>query len=469
MRLFWKLFCSMVLITALACSLGGYVLINAQFRTGFDREVTALYEENDLLRYALAQEVHRGAPLQDRRDLADVIQNLSITTGTRTVSLRVCDGNGLTVGGSGVLPMESARLISQLPDDARGWELCTVGERVYLHAASPMTFEERTLYLENCREVTLLFAQRQEQYQAFFYLMLVVTAAVGILSFVVASVILRPLYQLSSATKRMAAGKLDRRVPVRGDDEMGRLSADFNAMADRMETQVYALTDAAQRQEDFVNSFAHEIKTPLTSIIGYADLLRSRDMTEEQLRMNANYIFSEGRRMEALSRKLMDLIVIEKQDFTRRSIPMDKFLYRIGGALRPVMEGQGIQFAVRAQKANIFIEPDLMETVCMNLLDNARKAVGPDGAILLEGIVTENWYCVRVTDNGKGIPSEELGRITEAFYMVDKSRARAQGGAGLGLAVCKKIVDLHKGRIEFQSVEGKGTMAMVWLQKGVVE
>ena len=257
MRLFWKLFCSMVLITALACSLGGYVLINAQFRTGFDREVTALYEENDLLRYALAQEVHRGAPLQDRRDLADVIQNLSITTGTRTVSLRVCDGNGLTVGGSGVLPMESARLISQLPDDARGWELCTVGERVYLHAASPMTFEERTLYLENCREVTLLFAQRQEQYQAFFYLMLVVTAAVGILSFVVASVILRPLYQLSSATKRMAAGKLDRRVPVRGDDEMGRLSADFNAMADRMETQVYALTDAAQRQEDFVNSFAH--------------------------------------------------------------------------------------------------------------------------------------------------------------------------------------------------------------------
>ena len=173
--------------------------------------------------------------------------------------------------------------------------------------------------------------------------------------------------------------------------------------------------------------------------------------------------------MEALSRKLMDLIVIEKQDFTRRSIPMDKFLYRIGGALRPVMEGQGIQFAVRAQRANIFIEPDLMETVCMNLLDNARKAVGPDGAILLEGIVTENWYCVRVTDNGKGIPSEELGRITEAFYMVDKSRARAQGGAGLGLAVCKKIVDLHKGRIEFQSVEGKGTMAMVWLQKGVVE
>lgn len=466
MRLFWKLFCSMVLITSLACSVGGFVLINSQFDTGFDREVTALYEENDLLRYALSRDAHRSAYFGET-DFSELVQNLSITTNGRTVALRLCDGNGMTVGAGETLPMEPAKLISQLPDDARGWELCRVGERLYLHGASPIVFDGRTLFLENCREVTALFQQRDEQYRAFFYLMLAVTAAVGVLSFFTASIILRPLYQLSSATKRMAAGKLDRRVPVQSDDEMGRLSADFNAMADRLETQVDALTDAARRQEDFVNSFAHEIKTPLTSIIGYADLLRSRTMDSEQMRVNANYIFTEGRRMEALSRKLMDLIVLEKQDFLLRAMPMDKFLYRIGGALRPVMESQGIRFAVRAQKSSIDIEPDLMETVCMNLLDNARKAVGPDGAILLEGIATENWYCVRVTDNGKGIPAEELGRITEAFYMVDKSRARAQGGAGLGLAVCKKIVDLHDGKIEFQSVEGKGTMAMVWLRKGV--
>lgn len=465
MRLFWKLFCSMVIITSLACSVGGYVLIDAQFHNGFDREVTALYEENDLLRYALSQEVRR-ASLQENVDFAKLANHLSINTGTRTIALRVCNSNGMALGGSGTMPVEPAKLISQLPEEARGWELCAVGERTYLHAVSPMAVDGSILYLENCRDVTNLFQQRSEQYQAFFYLMLVVTAAVAVLSFAVASIILRPLYQLSAATKRMAAGKLDQRVPVQSDDEMGRLSADFNAMAQRMETQVYALTDAAQRQEDFVNSFAHEIKTPLTSIIGYADLLRSRTMDPEQMRVNANYIFSEGRRMEALSRKLMDLIVLEKQDFSLRATPMDKFLYRIGGALRPVMEQAGIQFAVRAQKGNILLEPDLLETVCMNLLDNARKAVGPDGAIVLEGIATENWYCIRVTDNGKGIPEEELGRITEAFYMVDKSRARAQGGAGLGLAVCQKIVDLHNGKIEFQSVEGKGTMALVWLRKG---
>lgn len=465
MRLFWRLFCSMVIITAVACSLGGYVLINSQFSSSFDREVTALYEENDLLRYALRQDLARSG-MRGTVDFARVTGSRSITAGGRAVVLRLCNGNGISLGSNGTLPVQSAALISQLSDGERGWELCTVGERICLHAASPLEVNGETVYLENCREVTDLFQLRQEQYRAFFYLMLGLTALVAVLSFGVASMTLRPLYQLSSVTKRMAAGKLDQRVTVTGDDEMGRLSADFNAMADRMETQVAALTDSARRQEDFMNSFAHEIKTPLTSIIGYADLLRSRSMTEEQLRINANYIFSEGRRMEALSRKLMDLIVLEKQDFSLRAMPMDKFLYRIGGALRPVLESQGIQFAVRAQKCTVLIEPDLMETVCMNLLDNARKAVGDGGAIVLEGIVTEHWYCVRVTDNGKGIPAEELSRITEAFYMVDKSRSRAQGGAGLGLAVCKKIVDLHKGKLEFKSVDGQGTMVMVWLQRG---
>ena len=92
-----------------------------------------------------------------------------------------------------------------------------------------------------------------------------------------------------------------------------------------------------------------------------------------------------------------------------------------------------------------------MESVCLNLVDNARKSIDGNGTIMLEGMVEEGGYCIRVTDSGKGIPAEDLSRITEAFYMVDKSRARAQGGAGLGLAVC-------------QSTEGKGTQVWVHLK-----
>lgn len=469
MKLFWKLFCSMVIVTALACSLGGYILIDAQFRASFEREVTAVYEENDLLRYTLAREI-QARPTMDRAGLAQAVENITITTGRGKVAFRLSDEAGAAVAANGSLPVEAAGLTGSLPADRRGWELVPAQNgRTYLHAASPLVLGRGTLYLENCREVTSLFTARQEQYQSFFYMMLVLTAAVGVLSLVVSGLMVRPLGRLSAAARRMAAGELDVRVRVDSGDEVGRLAADFNTMAAQLEVQVQELKDAAQRQEDFIGSFAHEIKTPLTSIIGYADLLRSRPSTAEQVRDSAGYIFSEGRRLEALSRKLMDLIVLDKQDFPLRPVPMDAFLRRVGGALRPVLEPCGIRLAVRAKAAVIPLEPDLMETVCLNLLDNARKAIDGGGVIILEGLPEADGYCVQVTDSGKGIPAQELSRITEAFYMVDKSRSRAQGGAGLGLAVCQRIVALHGGTMEFQSVEGSGTQVRVHLKGDGVE
>lgn len=464
MKLFWKLFCSMVLITALACSAGGYALIDTQFRSGLEREVSALYEENDLLRYALAQELTFN-PLYSREELAKAAGGISISTGRGPVAFRLSDENGRNLGGSGVIPVASGLLTASLSEGRRGWVMEPLGDgRIYLHAASPLRLEDGVLYLENCRDVSSLFEDRSAQYQSFFVLMLVLTAAVGVLSLSASVMLLRPLNRLSDATRRMAAGELDQKVAVDRDDELGQLSADFNVMANRIRRQVRELREAARRQEDFIGSFAHEIKTPLTSIIGYADLLRSRPMSEEQVRENAGYIFSEGRRLEALSRKLMDLIVLDRHDFPLREVPLDAFLRRVGGAFRPALEREGISLTVRAKPVKALLEPDLMETVCLNLLDNARKAMENGGSVLLEGLPEEGGCKILVRDTGKGIPEQELGRVTEAFYMVDKSRARAQGGAGLGLALCARIVDLHGGKMEFESIEGQGTQVTVHLK-----
>ncbi|WP_295761876.1 cell wall metabolism sensor histidine kinase WalK [uncultured Oscillibacter sp.] len=467
MKLFWKLFCSMVLITALACSAGGYALIGAQFRSSLEREVSALYEENDLLRFALAQELSFH-PAYSREELAKAAGGITISTGQgRTVSFRLSDEAGRALGGSGALPVNAAALTAQLPEGQRGWVMEALGDgRIYLHAASPLALEDGILYLENCREVSGLFHSRSEQYQSFFSLMLALTGAVGALSLFTAAVLLRPLARLSAATRRMAEGDLDQRVRVDGDDEIAQLSADFNVMAHRIQRQVAELRAAARRQEDFIASFAHEIKTPLTSIIGYADLLRSRPASEGQVRESAGYIFGEGRRLEALSRKLLDLIVLERQDFPLRPAPLGAFLRRVAGAMEPSLAQAGIRLTLRAEDVTAQMEPDLMETVCVNLLDNARKAMEGGGEILLEGLAEEGGCCIQVTDQGKGIPEEELERVTEAFYMVDKSRSRAQGGAGLGLALCRRIVDLHGGTMDIESRLGRGTRVRIHLKGG---
>ena len=467
MKLFWKLFCSMVLITALACSTGGYVLIDQQFRSSLDREVSALYEENDLLRFALAQELTFN-PLYSREELAKAAGGITISTGQgRTVTFRLSDETGAALGGSGVLPVNAGALTAKLPAGQRGWVMDTLGDgRVYLHAASPLALEDGMLYLENCRDVSAVYAARSEQYQSFFSLMLALTGAVGALSLFAAAMLLRPLSRLSAAARRMAEGDLDQRVRVSGDDETAQLSADFNVMAHRIQRQVAELKAAARRQEDFIGSFAHEIKTPLTSIIGYADLLRSRPATEEQVRESAGYIFGEGRRLEALSRKLLDLIVLERQNFPLRPVPLDAFLHRVAGAMEPPLRQAGLRLTVRTQGVTALMEPDLMESVCVNLLDNARKAMEDGGEIILEGLAGKDGCCILVTDRGKGIPAEELERVTEAFYMVDKSRSRAQGGAGLGLALCRRIVELHGGTMDIESRLGEGTRVRVHLKRG---
>lgn len=467
MKLFWKVFCSMVSITSLTCSIGGFVLIDGQFQVAVDREIQSLYEENDMLRFALARELDRHVVVQ-RQELSRLADQITLTTGGRTVDFRLTDPDGTILGGSGFLAVDAMPLVFRLAENQRGWRLQRGADGyALLHGASTLSLLGETMYLENCRDITALFVQRESQYQCFSCVMLALIAGVAVLSLLVSHLILRPLNNLSQAARSIAAGELARRVPISTEDELGQLSEDFNSMAAQLETHVARLTDAARREQDFTASFAHEIKTPLTSIIGYADLLLSRACSSAQIQECAGYIFREGRRLEALSRKLMDLIVLDRQNFQLRPVPLKEFLERVGDTLCLIMEQSGICLNVDAEDTLVSLEATLMETVCLNLLDNARKATPPGGRVTLTGLsVGDGRAAIRVADTGKGIPENELAKITEPFYMVDKSRARAQGSAGLGLALCQRIVALYGGSMEFESTVGQGTVVTVWLNGG---
>ena len=235
-------------------------------------------------------------------------------------------------------------------------------------------------------------------------------------------------------------------------------------MAARLSKNMEALKDYARRQEMFVGNFDHELKTPLTSIIGYADMLRSKRMSEEQTVLLADQIVQEGKRLQVMSEKLMQLTVLKRQDFKLRTVSAKYFLTSVYDTVFPAMQADGIRFIGEIQDGKLYIEPDLMKTVCINLLDNARKAIdGKNGQVTLSGKNVKGGYEISVSDNGCGIPEEELSKITEAFYMVDKARSRGRGGAGLGLAVCTAVMEIHRGKISFESTRGVGTCVQVYL------
>lgn len=264
--------------------------------------------------------------------------------------------------------------------------------------------------------------------------------------------------KLNKAMLEVSQGNYEYRIK-------GEFSPQFNTMAESVNSNVVAANEAARAQRDFVSNFSHELKTPLTAIIGYADLLRSAELDSYDTFTAASYIFSEGKRLEALSLKLMDMIVLDNHEFPLRPLPAGKLLQHIAITVRPMLSENQLDLEFHAAAARIEGERDLLITLIVNLLDNARKASEEGGKVILRGTVEGYRYRISVKDFGRGIPPEELTRITEAFYMVDKSRARAQHGAGLGLALCQKIAGMHGSSLEFKSVVGEGTEVSFTVKK----
>ena len=474
MKLFWKLFCSMVLMTVCFCSFGGYYLIYRQFESSLEKETRGIFEENDFLCHMVLQE-RKAHPLED---VAVLTKQISLSVGQRKLYFRISDMNGENIGGNGNLPVDALPLVGRLAEDEQGWEMVENEKgKVYLHGAAAMSLGDEIVFLENYKDVTGLYRERKEQLQSFYGMMSIFVIVIGILSYVVARILLKPISLLSETTRKIADGELIHRVPVKSDDELGRLSRDFNVMADSLEQKIEELKIAAIRQEEFMGSFAHEMKTPMTSIIGYADLLRSVEMKPEKVRENADYIFKEGKRIENLSVKMMDLIVSGKEKPDLKKVPAKNLFDRLKNEMAPILQKENIIFECEWEKGVLLIEEDLIITVCLNLLDNGRKAVlqkwknvpisnEEKGCLKLKGYQEKEGYCIRVADNGTGIPEEELVRVKEAFYMVDKSRARAMGGAGLGLSICDKIIQLHGGELRIESQIGKGTSMTIVLRGG---
>ena len=219
------------------------------------------------------------------------------------------------------------------------------------------------------------------------------------------------------------------------------------------------LEDAARRQEDFIGSFAHELKTPLTSMIGYADMLRSRKLDEEKHFLCANYIYTEGKRLETMALRLLDIIVTRRKEIDRKTTNVSgifSYLQEIYDETKNPGDSR-VKVDICWEKGELYAEENLLKTVLINLTDNAIKASEEGQTVEITGRRMENGYYFQVRDEGIGIPEEELQKITEAFYMVDKSRSRAHNGARLGLALCTAILELHHSSLKIESTQGFGS------------
>ncbi len=264
---------------------------------------------------------------------------------------------------------------------------------------------------------------------------------------------MNPLDRLSESAKRIAAGNYAERAAVASHDEVGALAADFNAMAAAVETHVAELTETAERQRLFIGGVTHEFKTPLTTMILNADTLQNAYLSEDEMHTAVSYIERQCKWLERLTQKLLKLITLKGQIKPER-VSLSRLFERVQESMTETLKERETPLIVECAVDGMELDADLMQSVLINLLDNASKASAPGQAVTLRAY--DN--VIEVADRGCGIPADELARITEPFYMVDKSRSKKHGGTGLGLALVKEIVSAHGATLDVESEAGKGSV-----------
>ncbi len=451
-----KLVLSTMILLALALGFGGFYLVNYVFETSLEREVGQALDESSILGFAF-ETAALNVPLKYSVLPDSVVEEIASKLETGGESgrrlIRIADeeknvlytSDGFTVD-EGLLP--------QTDQHTKSYRVICVEDNYYVHTCVAIDALDRILYLETMKDVSEVFTERAMGFSLYRRVTVVILLTGTVIMLFIASLLTKPIRLLTKATRRMAAGDYAYRARQISGDELGQLTHDFNGMANALEENISKLEEEIEAREEFMGAFAHELKTPLTAIIGYADMLRSHKMDEEKSIMSANYIYTEGKRLEAMSFRLLDILVAKQEEAELQEIPV-KELFTYLRELFAEKKEMDIRFTY--DEAVVMVEANLIKTVLVNLIDNACKASETGGVIEVTGQAADEEYRMAVRDYGIGIPEEEQHKIVKAFYMVDKSRARSKNGAGLGLALCAEILKIHQSELQIESKVGEGS------------
>lgn len=449
------LLCTIVMMAA-ALGFSGFYFVNYVFETSLTREVGQAMDESSILSFAFetaALNVPMKYNILSNSTIEEVA--LGLETGGQGTSrlIRISDEEKTVLYASDGFDTDGG-LLEQTDENTKTWRIIQVNEHYYVHTGVAVDALDRTLYLETLQDISEVFNERALGFSVYRRVTAVVLVIGTVIMYLISSLLTKPIRILTGATRKMAEGDYAYRAELVSQDELGQLTRDFNHMARALEKNIEQLEEEIQAREDFVAAFAHELKTPLTAIIGYADMLRSRKLDEEKSFLSANYIYTEGKRLETMSFRLLDIMVTKRSNVEFQRITVGSlfdYLHKMYGS------GAEMEFVYQYEEANLLAEGDLIKTVLVNLIDNACKASEPGSRIEIRGISEEAGYRFLVRDYGVGIPGEEQRKITKAFYMVDKSRARSKNGAGLGLSLCAEILKLHGSVLEIDSTPGEGS------------
>ena len=356
------------------------------------------------------------------------------------------------------IPGQRKEILSAKSDEL-SFIIRTIDNRKYVFISSIIQLQNKEFKMVISKDIEDVYMQRIENYKFFILLDIMIFIILAIGMYIISKNLTSPLVKLSDISKEIAKGEYSKRVEKTNTlDEIGVLENNFNIMIDVIEDNIKELKFLNESKQRFIDSLNHEIKTPITSIIGYSDLLLKSKVTEEMRIKALSYINSEAKRLESLNSTLLKLILIREEKDEMIKINMNEVISNSVSMLSYKLEQKNIKVEMNIEDEQIYADKQLIVVLISNLMDNAIKASYENSEINIYGYIEKNNnYILKIKDYGIGIPKEDIDKVLEPFYMVDKARTRKNNGVGLGLTICSEICKIYNISINIESELNIGT------------
>lgn len=443
-------------------NLGIFIVSVSMFRDMVNRAESRSLSEHYFISSALIKDIQavqgRGTDIDG--SLSSLLQPYSYLSGDNKAELAFYKNNQLVYSSKDVTVLQS-NFIEPPGNGSRLATIRKVDDRTYVIVSGklPAPYDSYTLiYLYDTTDAINSWSRLKN---ILFFAGFVLSALFAFGLLLVLNRIFRPLKQISGISKDIANGAYETRLPVSGHDELTEMSQSFNHMAEEIQRQMMELKDVADKKQQFVDNFAHELRTPLTAIYGYAEYMQKAVLSEDDRLAALNYIMSESRRLQTVAYQLLEMANLQNNQITCEELKVSSLFETVRLTQNGKPAGKDVQIEFSSKIETIRGDSCLMESMLINLIDNAIKACGKGGHIIVSAEKEAERKTISVRDNGKGMTPEILSQITEPFYRGERSRNRSDGGAGLGLALCKQIALSHDAELSFSSRPGEGTTAKI--------
>ena len=476
--LYSKLVLIMLLLIVSLMSVAGVFLmrgVRSFYLEGFYQQMSAVFTSQDVaddLRAAAAHE--NGA-----REMAEVISLYSgrfgIDSGTRNYYIlsgatgAVLDGSNIPENGMPITP----NILTAI-NGGNGTMVDSSAE--YMDMAIPIPLipddpesADYIVYIKDNKQTVQNL--NTELFRIILEALVVGLVISLLLSMLLAKTMITPIQSLTRAAERVASGDFSRRPQNDAKDEIGVLTRTFNNMAGQLETNLDDLRRSEQMRREFVANVSHELRTPITNIRSYAETLDdSADLPRDTEKQFLRVIVNESDRMKNIVQDLLTLSRFDagSYEFRFELFSFENSVREVYNAMLLEAQNHHHEFTLefKSEMPNITGDPQRLEQVLINMISNAIKYTPDGGRIRVTAGAYENVVWASVRDTGIGIPDEDVSRVFERFYRVDKARSRESGGTGLGLSIAQEIVLRHSGTLELQSHRNKGTTITMTLPFG---